>query len=119
MFRLFALACVIAGLAFLAHTPSADAQAKKNQMVKGSIKSVDSDTRVLVINQKVKNETVDRELSIDESVEFVVTLKGGEKKKVNGRSGLILLEQQKAAGSMAQVKCDKDVKVISVTVTIK
>jgi hypothetical protein len=118
MVRLFAIACTLFALLLLVGG-TVDAQAQKNQMVKGSIKSVDSDTRVLVINQKVKNETVDRELSIDENVEFVVTLKGGEKKTVSGRSGLILLEQQKAVGSMVQVKCDKDVNVLSVKVTIK
>ena len=46
-------------------------------------------------------------------------MKNGDKKTVSGRSALILLEQQKAQGSMVQVKCDKDVNVLSVKVTIK
>ncbi len=116
MVRLFAFSCVIAGLAFLAHTPSADAQAKKNQMVKGTIKSVSVDTDVLVVNQKVKKEFVDRELSILSTTEFVVT-KNGQTKTATGNAGLRLLEGAKNAS--VQVKCDKDVNVLQVKVTIK
>ncbi len=117
--RFFAIACTLFALSFLIGGSSVDAQAQKNQMVKGTIKSVDSDTKVLVIHQKVKAESVDRELSITENVEFTVTLKNGEKKTASGRSGMLLLEREKATGSQVQVKCDKDVNVISVSVKIK
>ncbi len=116
MFRLFAFACLVAGLALLANTSAVDAQAKKNQMVKGTIKSVSVDTDVLVVNQKVKNEFVDRELSILADTEFVVT-KDGQTKSAKGNAGLRLLEGAKNAS--VQVKCDKDVNVLQVKVTIK
>jgi hypothetical protein len=86
-------------------------------MVKGTVKTVDTDKDVLVINQKVKNEVVDRELSITPAVEFTVTKKGAESKTASGRDGLRLLEGLE--GSSVQVKCDKDVNVISVKVKAK
>lgn len=120
MVRLFAVACTLCAVLLVAGHSTVDAQVKKmNQMVKGTIKSVDSDTKVLIVSQKVKNEAVDRQLSIDESVEFMITMKNGEKKTANGRSGLLILEREKATGSMVQVKCDKDVNVLSVKVSIK
>ena len=48
-------------------------------MVKGTIKEVQLDKNVLIVNQKVKNESVDRELSIEATTEFVVTIKGSKK----------------------------------------
>lgn len=91
-------------------------QAKKAQMVKGNIKEVQTDKDVLIVNQKVKNEFVDRELSIVDTTEFIVT-KGGTTQKANGSAGLRLIENAK--GASVQVKCDKDVNVLQVKVTIK
>ena len=91
-------------------------KAGKGQMVKGTIKSVDTSKDLLVINQKVKNEAVDRELSILDTTEFEVTI-GGSKKEAVGRAGLKLLEGRE--GANVQVKCDKDVNVLKVTVKAK
>lgn len=112
--RTFAFAAVVFGIAFL--TNPADA-AQKNQMVKGTVKSADTSKSQLVINQKVKNETVDRELSITESTEFVVTDKAGKTTTTNGKDGLLLLVGQD--GADVQVKCDKDVNVLKVTAKLK
>jgi len=90
---------------------------QKNQMVKGSVKSADTSKSLLVINQKVKNETVDRELSISETTEFVVTDADGKTTTTNGKDGLVLLVGQ--AGADVQVKCDKDVNVLKVTAKLK
>jgi len=46
---------------------------------------------VLVVSQKVKNETVLRQLDIKSSTEFVITI-GAEKKELAGKDGLALLE---------------------------
>ena len=81
-----------------------------------TVKSVDYKKSILVVNQKVKNEAVDRELSITPETEFVV-MTGNDKKEITGREGLALLEGKE--GSPVQVKCDKDVNVLKVTVTIK
>lgn len=117
MLRSLACAFAILGLAFTLGGGAAEGQAaKKNQMVKGTIKSVDTAKSVLIINQKLKNDIVDRELSILDTTEFVV-ITGGEKKEVTGKSGLSLLEGK--VGSSVAVKCDKDVNVLKVTVTIK
>jgi len=117
MVRLIAFAVVALGFAFLVGAaPEANAQAKKAQMVKGTIKEVQLDKDVLIVNQKVKNEFVDRELSILSTTEFVVTIKG-DKKEAVGSAGLKLLENSK--GANVQVKCDKDVNVLKVTVTVK
>lgn len=110
------IACMLTLLAFAAFTSGVTAGAKKNQMVKGTIKSVDPSKNLLIVNQKVKNEVVDRELSILESTEFVV-MSGTEKKEASGAKGLDLLVGKE--GSSVQVKCDKDVNVLKVTVTIK
>ena len=48
--------CSFVTLALLAGTGAAAEKAKKNQMVKGTIKSVDVKNKVLVVSQKVKNE---------------------------------------------------------------
>ena len=116
MVRLFAITCTLFAFLFLISAGTEGAANQKPQMVKGTIKSVDLDKSVLVINQKVKNENVDRELSIETTTEFVVTIKG-EKKTGTGADGFKLLEGAK--GASVQVKCDKDVKVLQVKVTIK
>lgn len=117
MVRFFAIACTLFACAlFLQGTTEGAGQAKKGQMVKGTIKEVQLDKDVLIVNQKVKKEFVDRELSILSTTEFVVT-KNGEKKEATGSAGLKLLEGSK--GSAVQVQCDKDVNVLKVTVTIK
>src|SRR5882724_13016933 len=102
MVRLIAFAIAALGFAFLVgSTPEVNAQAKKAQMVKGTIKDVQLDKDVLIVNQKVKKEFVDRELSILSTTEFVVT-KNGEKKEATGAAGLKLLDG--AQGSAVQVK---------------
>ena len=117
MVRILGVAFTLAAFAFLMQGPSeVSAQQQKAQMVKGTIKDVQTDKDVLIINQKVKNEVVDRELSILNTTEFVVT-KAGVTKTGTGSAGLKLLEGAK--GANAQVKCDKDVNVLKVTVTIK
>jgi len=110
--------CSLAAFALLAATGTATAadKAKKNQMVKGTIKSVDVKNKVLVVNQKVKNETVERQLDIKDDTEFVITI-GTEKKEVTGKEGLALLDGQE--GAQVSVKCDKDVNVLKVTAKIK
>ena len=116
MVRILAVACMLFAFLFFLQGMTDGAQAQKAQMVKGTIKSVNLETNVLIVNQKVKNESVERELSIESSTEFVVTIKG-EKKEGTGANGLKLLEGAK--GANVQVKCDKDVKVLQVKVTIK
>jgi hypothetical protein len=116
MIRLAAIACTLLAVAFLAHVPTEGAMQQKNQMVKGTIKEVQTDKDVLVVLQKVKNESVDRELSIEPTTEFVVT-RAGQTKTATGSNGLKLLEGAK--GAMVQIKCDKDVKVLQVKATIK
>jgi hypothetical protein len=116
MVRTVAFAILALALVVLVGNNLAEAQAQKNQMVKGTIKSIDPSKDLLIVNQKVKNEVVDRELSILESTEFVV-INGGDKKEAVGRAGLLLLEGKE--GSQVQVKCDKDVNVLKVTVTVK
>jgi hypothetical protein len=90
-------------------------KAVKAQMVKGTIKSADPATGVLVVNQKVGNGVVDRELSITEKVEFSITNKDGTD-EVFGKEALKLLVDAK--GASVTVKCDKDVNVLKVTVKI-
>lgn len=111
------LVAVAAMFAFACLLNSADAAQNKNQMVKGTVKSADTSKSLLVINQKVKNETVDRELSITESTEFEVTDAAGKVTKSNGKDGLLLLVGQD--GAQVQVKCDKDVNVLKVTAKLK
>ena len=114
MIRGLMFAGAILGLAFFAG--SADA-GQKPQMVKGTVKSADTTKSQLIINQKVKNETVDRELSIKEETEFVVTDANGKTTTTNGKDGLLLLVGQ--AGAEVAVKCDKDVNVLKVTAKLK
>ncbi len=110
------VACALVALFLAAGLGLAADKAQKNQMVKGTIKSVDFKAKVLVVNQKVGNEFVDRELNITESVEFVVKI-GNETKEATGSDGLALLEGKENA--QVQVKCDKDVNVLKVTVMAK
>ena len=112
------LGCATALFAFVLFSTSATVEGRlaKNQMVKGTIKSVDPSKALLVINQKVKKEVVDRELSILDDTEFII-MKGTEKTTVIGKDGLRLLEG--AVGRSVQVKCDKDVNVLQVKVTLK
>lgn len=114
MVRFIAVACSLAIM--LALLAPADGAGQKPQMVKGTIKEVQLDKDVLIVNQKVKNDVVDRELSILSTTEFVVMNKGQKQEGV-GSAGLKLLENAK--GANVQVKCDKDVNVLKVTVTIK
>jgi hypothetical protein len=117
--RMFAVASTLVAAILVAGNLSAadkDAKAVKNQMVKGTIKLVDPAKALLVVSQKVKNENVDRELSITEKVEFVV--KDG-KEELFGTGVEALRTLQGKEGSSVQVKCDKDVNVLKVTVTIK
>jgi hypothetical protein len=119
MLRIVGISCAILAFGLFLSTGSVDAQAqntKKNQMVKGTIKTVETDKDVLIVNQKVKNETVDRELSITPDVEFTITAKG-ETKIANGRNGLRMLEGLE--GASVQIKCDKDVNVLTVKVKAK
>jgi len=113
------IACALA-VALLAGGLSADDKparaAQNNQMVRGTVKSADPAKSVLVIDQKVKKETVQRELDIRDTTEFEVTIDGA-KKKVTGKEGLVLLEGK--AGGRVTVKCDKDVNVLKVTATVK
>jgi hypothetical protein len=115
---LFGIACALFAVTVLA-LGNADAGAKakkKNQMVKGTIKLVDPAKNLLVVNQKVKNETVERELSILDTTEFII-MTGKDKKEAAGKNGLELLVGKE--GSQVQVKCDKDVNVLKVKVKIK
>jgi hypothetical protein len=82
---------------------------QKNQMVKGTIKTVDTSKDVLIVDQKVKNESVERELSITPDTQFEV-----DGKVANGRAGLQLLSGKE--GAAVNIKCDKDVNVLKVTV---
>lgn len=116
MVRVFAVACTLFAFLFLLQAGTEGAANQKPQMVKGTIKDVQTDKNVLIVNQKVKNEFVERELSIETTTEFIV-MKGGDKKSGTGADGLKLLEGAK--GASVAVKCDKDVKVLQVKVTIK
>ena len=113
MLRTIAAAVVV--LFMVAIVGAAD-KAAKNQMVKGTIKSVDASNKVLIVNQKVKDETVERQLDIRDDTEFEITI-DGEKKSATGKDGLILLEGKE--GAQVAVKCDKDVNVLKVTATVK
>jgi hypothetical protein len=111
--RTFGTLCaVLALLAFVGNGAAAD----KPQMVKGTVKSVDVSKKVLIVNQKVKNEVVDRELSILDTTEWIIMI-GNEKKEAVGAVGLQLIEGKE--GSTITVKCDKDVNVLKVTVKVK
>jgi hypothetical protein len=108
--------CALAALVLLAENGTAAGKAKKTQMVKGTIKLVDVSKDLLIVKQKLKNEVVDRELSILASTEFVIQ-SGSDKKEATGRDGLQLLEGKE--GAAVAVRCDKDVNVLKVTVKLK
>lgn len=119
MIRVFAGATALLALVVLISGSDAGDKAKKNkknQMVKGTIKLVDPSKDLLVVNQKVKNEFVDRELSILDTTEFVI-INGNDKKEAVGKEGLQLLKGKE--GAQVNVKCDKDVNVLKVTVKVK
>jgi hypothetical protein len=108
---------ILASLLAVGLASAASAQpVKNNQMVKGTVKSIDIKSGVLVVAQDVKNEKVDRQLSITENVEWTIK-SGAETKVVTGKEGLALIAGKEGAG--VQVKCDKDVNVQKVTVTLK
>ena len=114
MMRTAACALLVVG-AFAVAATAAD-KAAKNQMVKGTIKSVDPDTSVLVVNQKVKDEVVERQLDISDSTEIEVVSDAGTDTGT-GKAGLKLLVGKE--GASVKVKCDKDVNVLKVTVMVK
>jgi len=120
MVRHIAMAWALLALVlFVGGAAAADknkAKAGKNQMVKGTIKSVSVKDGVLVVSQKLKKEAVDRQLDIKDSTEFVITV-GGETQELAGKDGLALLEGKE--GAKVAVKCDKDVNVLKVTVKLK
>lgn len=110
------LLCALVAVAVFAVTGAAEDKKaqKQNQMVKGTVKSINVKDGVLIVSQKLKNSTVDRQLDIKPATEFVITI-GGEKKEVNGKEGLEFLKE----GVMVNIKCDKDVNVLRVTATLK
>ncbi len=116
MLRTAGVSCaLLAFVVFVGGATAAD-KAAKNQMVKGTIKSIDVKAGVLVVSQKLKGEAVDRQLDIKDLTEFVIMI-GEEKKEVTGKAGLELLEGKE--GAQVSVKCDKDVNVLKVTVKLK
>jgi hypothetical protein len=68
------IVCALFAFGLLALTGTADAQAQKNQMVKGTVKSVNVKDGVLIVLQKVKNETVERQLDIKSTTEFSINV---------------------------------------------
>ena len=95
-----------------------------NKMVKGTVKSVDPDTGVLVVNQELKGkdgkaQVVDRELTIKATTHWVITSDDG-KQETDGKDGLSLLKKLGGGeGSRVAVKCDKDVTPTTITITLK
>ena len=116
MLRAITVVGTLAALVCFAGTGAAADKAKKNQMVKGTIKFVNVKDGVLIVNQKLKNETVERQLDIKSDTEFDITI-GGENKQLSGKDGLALLEGKE--GARVSVKCDKDVNVLKVTAKLK
>jgi len=122
MMRMIAVACTLLALAFFVGEVSAadkgnkGNKAGKNQMVRGTIKSVNFKDSVLIVSQKLKNETVDRQFDIKPETEFIITI-GGETQELSGKEGLALLDGKE--GAQVAVKCDKDVNVLKVTVKVK
>jgi hypothetical protein len=105
----FALALVV-GYGSAADAPG---KAVKAQMVKGTIKVVDPAKALLIVNQKLtkdgKTSVVDRELSILPTTAFDI-----DGKEYVGKEALQELVGKE--GASVQVKCDKDVNVLKVTV---
>jgi len=116
MVRAILASLLTVGLASFGVAQDPPKPARNNQMVKGTVKSVDIKTGVLVVAQDVKGEKVDRQLSITENVEWTIKT-GSETKTVSGKEGLALISGKE--GATVQVKCDKDVNVQKVTVTLK
>ena len=87
----------------------------KNQMVKEP-SNRSSRARTCSWSIKLDNETVERQLSITKTTEFIVTI-DGKTETSYGREGLNLIFGKE--GATVAVKCDKDVNVLSVKVTIK
>src|SRR5262249_19529766 len=113
---------VFAGAALSADQTQVD-KAANNKMVKGTVKSVDPDTGVLVVNQELKKDgktqLVDRELSIKANTHFVIMTDEG-KQETDGKDGLSLLKKLGGGeGSRVAIKCDKDVTPTVVTITLK
>jgi hypothetical protein len=108
--------CALFALGLFVGVGAADDKPVKNQMVKGTVKSVDVEKSILIVNQKVKNDTVERQLDIKDTTEFTIMI-GTEKKELTGKDGLALLEGK--SDVQVTVKCDKDVNVLKVTATIK
>ena len=111
-----AAACAVLALGLFVAAGTAADQTTKNQMVKGTIKSINAETSVLLVSQKVKDEVVDRELEILDSTEVEVTTDQGVDSAV-GKAGLQLLVGKE--GASVKVKCDKDVHVLKVSVKVK
>jgi hypothetical protein len=114
MKRIVVSSCTV--LILVAGVGLAADKAAKNQMVKGTIKVVDLAKNVLIVNQKVKKDVVERELDIRDTTKFVI-MTGKDKKEAVGAEGLKLLEGKE--GASVNVKCDKDVNVLQVTVKLK
>jgi len=99
------------------------AKQANNKMVKGTVKSVDADTGVLVVNQELKKDgqtqVVDRELSIKATTRFII-MGGDGKQEADGKDALKLLKRLEGVeGARVAVKCDKDVTPTTVTITLK
>ena len=124
---MFRTACALFTLVlFVGAALAADdnvAKAANNKMVKGTVKSVDADAGVLIVNQELKKDgqtqVVDRELSIKASTHFIIM--GGEaKQEADGKDALKLLKRLEGVeGARVAVKCDKDVTPTTVTITLK
>ena len=116
------LALVVFAGAALAADDNVAKQAN-NKMVKGTVKSVDADTGVLVVNQELKKDgqtqVVDRELSIKATTRFII-MGGDGKQEADGKDALKLLKRLEGVeGARVAVKCDKDVTPTTVTITLK
>ena len=84
-----------------------------DNLVKGTVKSVDAAKDLLVVQQKVHNKSVDRKLSIAADTEITITPKGETKTKTaSGKSGLQLLERLE--GKSVQVRLPNRVTRIDV-----
>src|SRR5262249_4906190 len=94
--------CALLAVGFVAATSAGSADDKatkqekqpkqKNQMVKGTVKSIDVKTGVLVVAQQLKGEKVDRQLDIKATTEFDLTI-DGKKVEVSGKEGLEYLKE--------------------------
>lgn len=115
MVRTVSAALALCAVVVLASVGAAADKAAKNQMVKGTIKSINLDANVLVVNQQVGSDTVERQLDIRGDTEFEINV-GGETKQLTGKDGLAELVGRE--GAKVKVKCDKDVNVLKVTATV-